>query len=246
MEYMPHAAFDKAIARLARQTLSSFGSDVRRLREDAGVTRAMLARAAGVDASYIVEIEMGEARPSLETCLRLTAALGCDLPLRAFPTTGPSIRDRHQAAITEAILSELDGRWTRFLEIAVRRPSRGWIDLGLHDPAAGVLLATEIQSELRRLEQLLRWSALKAEALPSWEGWPRLEPTPSISRLLVVRDTRATRAVATDFRRMLRDAFPADPVDGLAALTGSRAWPGPVLLWATRKREGVGYRLVAR
>jgi hypothetical protein len=51
---VPNRAFDRAVARMVRQSMSSLGSDILRLREDAGVTRAMLARAAGVDASYLV------------------------------------------------------------------------------------------------------------------------------------------------------------------------------------------------
>jgi transcriptional regulator with XRE-family HTH domain len=244
---VPTTSFDRALDRLTRQALTTFGADVRRLREDAGITRAVLSGAAGVDASFLGDIESGRANPSVPVCMRLAMALGADLPLRLYPTTGPTIRDRHQSAIAEALLGALDARWQSYVEIAVRHPARGWIDLGMHDSHAGIFVATEIQSELRRLEQLLRWADAKASALPSWEGWGRLEGGPSISRLLVVRETRTNRTIAEEHRRLLRLAYPADGRDALAALVGRGAWPGPAMLWASRARSGERpFRLVAR
>ncbi len=237
---------NRAVERLERQAFRTFGADVARLRDDAGISRAALARASGVDLSFLREIEAGTASPSLQTCTRLALALGADLPLRLYPTTGPILRDRHQAAIAEVILGAAHPRWRPFAEIAVRRPSRGWIDLGFHDRRAGLFVATEIQSELRRLEQLLRWAEAKAAALPSWDGWVHLGPEPTISRLLIVRETRATRTIADEHRLLLRAAYPGDGRDALEALTGTGAWPGAAIIWAARDRIAGGYRLVDR
>jgi len=200
---------------------------------DAGVTEAALADGAAVDRGFLCRIEHGAEHPSIETYARLAAALGADLAVRLYPNAGPTIRDRHQAGILEALLSVLHPRWTPYLEIAVRRPSRGWIDAGFRDPRAGIFVAVEIQSDLGRLEQLLRWSESKAASLPSWDGWARLGDAPSISQLLVVRETRTNREVAATYRRQLRAAYPADASDTLEALTTAIvAWPGPALLWA--------------
>lgn len=237
----------RAVERLAREALTNFGADVHRLRLDAGISRRALARASGIDLSFVRQIEVGKANPSLQTCTRLAIALGADLPLRLYPNTGPTIRDRHQAAIAEVLLREAHRRWQAFAEIAVQRPSRGWIDLGLHDARAGVFVATEIQSELRRLEQLIRWAEAKAAALPSWEGWVHLGPEPAISRLLIVRETRANRATAAEFRHLLRTAYPANGRDAIDALRETDAWPGSAIIWAARDRTGSGpYRLVDR
>ena len=244
---MASVALDRAVQRRCRHVLSAFGEDVRRLREDAGVSRAELARSVGVDDSYLGRIEAGRAAPSIETCARISLGLGADLSWRLYPNTGPALRDRHQANILEALLAITHPRWQRFIEVAVRRPSRGWIDAGFYAPAASVFVATEIQSDLRRLEQLIRWSEAKAASVPSWDGWDHLGSTPEISRLLVVRDTRATRQVVHEFRRLLRGAYPADASDALASLSGAAPWPGPALLWAVRQ-EGAGehYRIAAR
>jgi transcriptional regulator with XRE-family HTH domain len=231
---------------VARRALATFGADVARLRSDAGLPRTELARAAGIDQSYLARIELGAARPSSVVCARIAVALGADLSQRLYPNSGPIVRDRHQAPITEALLGSAHPRWRRYLEVSVRQPSRGWIDVALHDPTQRLLVAVEVQSELRRLEQLIRWSAAKADSLPSWEGWAHLGAV-TVSRLLVVRDTRATRRVATDFRRLLGAAHPADPIDALDALTGTGTWPGPAILWAVRDTARPGsYRIVAR
>jgi len=217
------------------------------MREDAGISRRALAAGSGVDVGYLWRIEHGSEHPSVEIYARLAAALWADLAVRLYPNTGPTVRDRHQARILEALLSILHPRWKPYPEIAVRRPSRGWIDAGLHDARSRTLVATEIQSELRRLEQLVRWAAEKAASLPSWEGWSRLGDEPSVSQLLIVRDTRTTRTVTQEFRRTLSAAYPAHPDDALAALTGMDPWPGPAILWASnRGMPGGSIRIMAR
>ena len=114
----------------------------------------------------------------------------------------------------------------------------------MHEPRERVVIATEIESLLRRIEQLVRWHAAKADALPSWDGWATLGMEPRLERLLVVRRTRGNREVVSEHSRQLRAAYPAHPDDALAALTGSAPWPGPTLLWVVldgeRTRFGTG------
>jgi len=136
-------------------------ADLRRLREDAGLTRAAVASAAGVDATTISKVETGQFLPTLELYGRLAAALGADLHARPYPSTGPSIHDRHQVRMAELLLRSLHPRWRATPEVAVRRPNRGFVDAVLFEPAQEVLVATELESGLRRIEQLLRWSQEK-------------------------------------------------------------------------------------
>ncbi len=137
------------------------------MREDAGVSMAALARAAGVPPSFVWRIFQGDERPSFETYARLAAVRGADLTSRCYPSTGPAIRDRHQARIAAGLLRQLTARWRPLREVGVRRPVRGWIDVALHEARDHVVVATEIESEISRLEQQVRWSIAKAEALPS-------------------------------------------------------------------------------
>ena len=87
-------------------------------------------------------------------------------------------------------------------------------------------MATELESDLHRIEQLIRWSAEKADAIEAG------------SRLLVVRWTRANRTAVEAARRLLREAYPADPRDALESITATATWPGPALLWARIDRGG--------
>jgi len=245
---MPSLAFEHAVHRAAERAVRSFGVDIRRLREDAGIPRAVLARQAGIDRSHLRRIEEGETSPSIEASVRLTLALGADLSLRAYPNTGSPIRDRHQAPIEESLLRLAHPRWGRYSEVAVRRPARGWIDIGLYSEAERLFVAIEIESAPRRLEQLIRWHGDKAASLPSWTGWSHLATEPTVSMLLIVRDTRANRELAASSRRLLRAVYPSDPRDALEALAGSAIWPGSALLWAVRNgaRTPTPYRIVAR
>lgn len=233
----------RAAARAAARARRQLAEDIEHLCADAGLSHAALARASGVPGSFLGRILDGTARPSVETYARLTAALGADLSTRAYPNTGPAIRDRHSVPILEALLAALHPRWTPYTEVAVHRPSRGWIDVALHDGRASLVLATEIESTLRRIEQLIRWSGEKAASLPSWDGWVHLGE-PDVSSLLIVRWTRATREAAASAAGQLRVAYPAHPDDALSSLTGTAPWPGRALVWA--RPDGDRIRLVGR
>ena len=123
-------------------------------------------------------------------------------------------------------------RWRRHTEVPVYRPARGRIDLVLHDPAPAVLVATEVHSQIHRLEQQLGWAQLKADSLESADLWRSLTTRPTVSRLLVLRTTRATREVVVQFEATLRTAYPAPAGAIHAALVADAPWPGPGILWA--------------
>jgi transcriptional regulator with XRE-family HTH domain len=224
-----------AADRRARETTRAIGAELRRIREDQGISQRAVAAAAGIDPGHLSRIEAGAVGASLGSLARASAALGGELSVRFYPGTGSRIRDHIQAAILEAILRELHPRWKRFVEVPVYRPVRGVIDLVLHDSQAPVIVAVEIQSELRRLEQLIRWSNQKRDALPSADLWQFVSAAqaPPISALLVVRSTRATRAVARDHPELLRSLYPEPAREVRAALTTGAPWPGAGLLWAT-------------
>ena len=72
--------------------------------------------------------------------------------------------------------------------------------------------------------------------MPSSAIWPALTRidavTPSISRLLLLRSTTATRALAREFGATFAAAYPADPrVLRAAFLDPSLPWPGNGILW---------------
>jgi transcriptional regulator with XRE-family HTH domain len=215
-----------------RELLRGLGTEIRRMREDAGRSQAAVSRASGISQAHVSAMEAGTARPSLEAILAITAALGCDLSVRMFPGTGPRIRDRIQVAMSEALLASLHPRWRAQPEVPVYRPVRGVIDLVLTDATAHVVVPTELQSELRRVEQQIRWSAQKADALASM---PELAGD-RVSRLLVVRNTADMRETVRAAARTLAAAYPARAADAIASLTSDRPWPGAALFWANVER----------
>jgi transcriptional regulator with XRE-family HTH domain len=215
-----------------RELLRGLGTEMRRMREDAGRSQAAVSRASGISQGHVSAMEAGTARPSLETILAIAAALGCDLSVRMFPGTGPRIRDRIQVAMSEALLASLHPRWRAQPEVPIYRPVRGVIDLVLADAAAHLVVPTELQSELRRVEQQIRWSVQKADALASMPEFAG----DRVSRLLVVRNTAAMRETVRAAAQTLAAAYPARASDAIAALTADRPWPGSALIWANVER----------
>ena len=116
----------------------------------------------------------------------------------------------------------------------MRRPARGVIDLVLRDRPARLLVASEIHSQLRRLEQQIRWHREKELSLPSsyvWRSSGDLDE-PATSRLLVLRSTRDLHDLARSFEATLRAAYPARTRDVLDSLTQSGpSWPGAGIVW---------------
>jgi transcriptional regulator with XRE-family HTH domain len=224
-----------AARRRAAELRRGIGDMIRGLREDGSLTQAAVAAAAGIDRSHLARIEAGSREPSLEVLAAIGSVLGADVSLRLYPTTGPRIRDRLQAPMGEALLRALHSRWTPMPEIPVFRPARGVIDFVLGDRHGAVLVATELHSELRRLEQQIRWHREKEASLPSSVAWraPAPDrPEPATSRLLVLRSSAALIELARTYEDTLRAAYPARTPDVVAALTSATApWPGAGIAW---------------
>jgi DNA-binding XRE family transcriptional regulator len=209
------------------------GESFRHAREDAGLPQRKVAEVAGVSSSHYAEIEIGSAHPSLEAMAAISLALGGELSVRFHSGTGPRIRDRIQAAMVEAVLRVLDPRWAHFVEVPVYRPAVGVIDLVLAERATDLLVAAEFHSQLRRLEQQIRWARGKADSLPS-TSIGELSRRTAVDRLLVLRSTRETRALAVDFAKTLSSAYPARTSEIVEALRGEARWPGSGIAWVHR------------
>lgn len=209
------------------------GDDLRRLRQDAGLTLTELAAVVGVHRSHLARIEAGRAAPSLEVLTAIGVALGADLGVRYFAGAGPRLVDRFQAPMLETFVRTLHARWAVRLELAVKHPVRGVVDAALIDRASPVAVASEVQSELRRLEQQIRWNNEKADGLMARlaeEAAPA--PGPTVSRLLVLRSTASTREIARHYEATLAAAYPARAEDVFRALTTASApWPGAGIVW---------------
>ena len=190
-----------------------------------------MAEHAGIDFGYLAQVERGDREPSISVLAAIAEVLGADLSIRLYPNTGPIVRDHTQARMVEELLRIAHPRWRRMTEVPVYKPARGRIDVVLHDPQPAAVIATEVHSRMRRLEQQLGWAQLKAESMPSADFW-RFADSPTVGQLLVIRSTRATRELARRFEATLRAAYPALVADAFGALVGTDAWPGNALIWA--------------
>lgn len=233
--------------RREREVVRALGTDVRNQRLDSGISQSALGRHAEISQGEMSRIEAGKATATIRTLAALSIAMDGRLVVRIEPGTGIPIRDHLQARILEALLRGLDPRWKRFVEVPVYRPVRGVIDLVLHDVDANVVVAVEVHSQIRRLEQQLRWANAKADALLDGSDLPLVRPDearPILSRLLVLRSTAATRALANEVPDTLRAAYPASSAAAVAALTAGSAWPGSAIVWASV--EGRAARILRR
>lgn len=236
---------EREAPRHAAEVRRALGAEIRRLREDANISQRRLADAAGVSQSHLCRIEGDKVRPTARIEAAIALALGAQLEIRLRVGTGSPIRDHIQARIVEALLRIAHPRWHRLVEVPVHRPVRGSIDVVFHDPADGMVIATEVQSQIRRLEQQLRWSNEKARAIVPSGAIPQVNgaATPDVSQLLVIRSTRANREIASTYVTTIRTAFPAQADLAHEALTTSGGtWPGATLLWATV--EGATVRIL--
>jgi transcriptional regulator with XRE-family HTH domain len=220
---VPRTTIEREAARTAERIRRDLGETLRTMREDAGLSVGRVASISGVSKSHLHDIEAGRVDASHEVTARVAAALGGTLAVRIYPGTGPLVRDHISAAMIGALLRSLHQSWRPTPEVAVHRPVRGVIDLVLEGPDPPIV-ACEAQSELRRLEQQVRWFRAKAEALGEARG-------AEVARLVLLRNTARTRAIASEFESFLAAAYPTRCEDILAALAGGTPLPGDGIIW---------------
>ena len=232
---VPRTSLRTSTGHDAAEVRRRLGLEIRRLRLDAGLSVRTVAVAAGIDHGYLSQIETGQREPSFAVLIAIGRILGADLSVHLYPNTGPAIHDRIQAPMGEAVLRMAGPRWKRLIEVAVRRPARGFIDIVLVKPVEPAIVAVELHSDLRRIEQQVRWAAEKADSLSSADAWPMvvasMDQVPRVSRLLVLRSTPRTRTLAREFAATLGSAYPSPASEVFTSLTGNARWPGDGLLW---------------
>jgi transcriptional regulator with XRE-family HTH domain len=232
--HVPATRTSASVERRSAELRRALGHDIAGLRRDSGISQRRLARAVGISQAFLWDIEAGRTEPSSAVVIAIADALGASPSWRIYPGTGPRIRDHLQAAITNELVRIAHARWRKFPEVPVYRPDRGVIDVVLHEPDEHLLVATEVESDLRRLEQEIRWANQKALALRSADvyAFAATHQEPSISRLLVVRVSASTLAVAREYEHLLAAAYPASTAAAFEALVGTAVWPGAAILWA--------------
>jgi transcriptional regulator with XRE-family HTH domain len=226
----PRPSVDREFRRRVRTLVRTIGTDVYRIRTDAAASQAQVSREAGIDRSHMGRIEAGTTNASLETLVAVATAMGADLSVRFFPGSGPRLTDRHQARMIESLLRALSPAWRPHLEVPVFRPARGYVDAVFERTDHPLLVVSEAQSTLPRLEQQIRWAAEKAASIGS-STLVGPGPMPATSKLLILRSTASTRELARSFEATLRAAYPARSRDAVASLLEGTPWPGDSIVW---------------
>lgn len=90
---------DPAETTQTTQTTQLSGRMLRELRRCSGLTRAEVARRAGVPTTVISAYECGRRQPALDTAGRIIDALGFDVQSR--PRLDPAVRGRRLEAVLE-------------------------------------------------------------------------------------------------------------------------------------------------
>jgi transcriptional regulator with XRE-family HTH domain len=146
--------------RLARHALVLIGEEFRQARLQAGLTLDQLGEAVGLSASEMSRIELGQASYVPYTRLALiAAALGLDLPLRAFPA-GEPIRDAAQLALLAKLRGLLPAgvRWRTEVPLPIPGDLRAW-DAVIE--GRGWQVPVEAETRLRDMQALSRRLGLK-------------------------------------------------------------------------------------
>lgn len=185
--------------------MAAIGDEFRDARLAAGLTQRRLGEIVDVSAAEISRIELGRSpHVAYETLATIAAALGLDLPLRAYPNGNP-VRDAAQLALLARLWERLAAGLTHRIEvpIAVTRDQRAW-DAVVVGPDWNC--PVEAETRLRDVQALLRRVALKQRDA----GVDRV--------ILLVADSRHNRQVLRFNASEFGTAFPEPGRAALRAL----------------------------
>ena len=179
-------------AERARCISIDLGNELRRARQQYGLSQTVVGRAAGLSPSQVSRIERAQTKSlSIRQAGRLLSVVGLELSARAYPS-GPPIRDAAHRALLDRFRARLgSGVWCRF-EVPVGRPGdrRSWDTV---IAVAGARIAVEAETRPRDVQELQRRLA------------SMMRDDPSISSLiLLLSDTRHNRALVRDHGEVMR------------------------------------------
>jgi transcriptional regulator with XRE-family HTH domain len=194
----------------ARSIIVDLGAEIRRSRQDHGLSQAVVARAAKTSRSQVGRIEHGQScGVSVIELARLLAVVGLELSARAYPAGSP-IRDEAHLILIDRLRRRSSRSIAWRLEVPVGGPGdmRAW-DAVMH--IGGAKLAVEVETRPRDLQALQRRMALKLRDTPGMSGM-----------VLLLGDTRYNRHLVRQQGESLRTELPIDGAAVLEALSSGR------------------------
>jgi transcriptional regulator with XRE-family HTH domain len=204
-------AFDVG-ADTARAVVADLCREIRRARQDRGVSQDALGRAVGMSGTWVSRIERGlVADLSIRHASLLLSAVGQRLAARAYPAGSP-IRDAAHTALLDRLRHRIHRSLCWALEVPLSLPG----DLRAWDPTiTGVGWRIGVEAETRPRD----WQALTRRiALKQRDG--DVDAT-----LLVLPDSRHNRDLVRSEADALAEQFPV-PGRRALELLGAGAAPG--------------------
>ncbi|MGD0122218.1 MAG: helix-turn-helix transcriptional regulator [Candidatus Limnocylindrales bacterium] len=190
----------------ARSIVTDLAGELRRAREQHGLSQAVVGRAAGVSASQVSRIERAQSkRLSIHHIARLLAVVGLELSARAYPA-GPPVRDAAHQALRGRLRSRVAPTIAWRFEVPVERAGdrRAWDAVLV---IGTVRFGVEAETRPRDVQALQRRVALKRRDAPDISGV-----------VLLLANTRYNRQLLREHGDSLRADFPIDGPNLLAAL----------------------------
>lgn len=195
--------------RNARRIRVLIGEEIREARLQGGLTQAGAGGAADMSHAQFGRIERGVLDElNIDQLSRACSAVGLRLVVKAYPDGDP-VRDEAQRRLLERFRVRLpDGTvWRTEVPLPLPGDRRAWDGVAAKDRRVA---ACEAETALRDVQALERRIALKQR-----DGG--IETV-----ILVVSDTRANRRALAAHREALRERFPLDGREILAAFSAGR------------------------
>lgn len=209
------------------------GASVRLIRTRLRLRQVDLAAAAAVSQSTVSDVERGAIDSmSVATLRGIVAALGATIVLDVRWRGGDLARliDRDHAAVVHQVVGLLRrGDWTVAVEWSFNHyGERGSVDVVAWHPNRRALAVIEVKSRLTDLQDLLSTLDRKARIAPRLLAVERGWRPESIGKIVIVRDTAASRSIAGRHAAMLAVSLPdgsrrsrrwiSEPIGALAGL----------------------------
>ena len=206
--------------RRAVEAIRRLGRDHFDARTSAGLSLRACAAATGTSYSQLRRFERGDIE-----CLSLAhagawcASVGLDLVIRAYPSGDP-IRDRAQLGLLERLRLRLHAslRWQAEVPLPSHGDLRAWdAVIRGHEPRPW-RARVEAETRIADGQALERRLALK------------IRDDPDGHVILLIADTRTNRRARAALAEGMRERFPVQPRELLAALSAGRELPGSGIL----------------
>jgi transcriptional regulator with XRE-family HTH domain len=194
----------------ARLIVTDLAGELRRAREQHGLSQALVGRAAGLSASQVSRVERAQAQClSIRQISRLLAVVGLELSARAYPA-GQPVRDAAHRALLDRFRERVAPSiaWRFEVPIGHIGDLRAWDAVMLIGPCE---LAVEAETRPRDVQALQRRLAAKRRDDPSVSGV-----------VLLLADTRHNRYLMKEHAEAMRADLPLPSKSMLRALAEGR------------------------